>query len=587
MAKDSEKIVDVEAMRHSCAHVLAQAVLDMFPDALLAIGPSIENGFYYDFDLPRTLIPEDLKLLEKKMSQIIKQNQKFIQRSEPVDKAIEFLKQTEQEYKVELAEDLKKEGEKEISFFENVMQDGTPKFVDMCRGPHLESTIKIGAFKLTTIAGAYWRGDEKNKMLQRIYGVCFATKEELDAHLKMLEEARKRDHRKLGKELELFSFHDVGPGFPFFKPKGMVVWNQLMKYWRLMHDKAGYGEVKTPIMLSRKLWETSGHWENYRENMYTTEIDEMDFAIKPMNCPGGMLLYSEGSHSYRELPLRWAEIGLVHRHELSGVLAGLFRVRSFHQDDAHIFMRPDQIKEEILGVLNLAGKVYSQFGLDYHLELSTRPEKSVGSDEAWELATNGLKEALEASGKEYRINEGDGAFYGPKIDLHIKDAIGRTWQCGTIQLDMNLPVRFDLSYIDENGEKQRPVMVHRVVYGSIERFLGVLIEHYAGAFPCWLAPVQVRVLPVSDKFNKYAEKVGKALKTAGARYEIDDSNESLGKKIRNAEMQKIPYMLVVGEKEVADETVMVRDYATKEQVVFPLNKFIEKVDAEGNVEKLV
>jgi threonyl-tRNA synthetase len=430
------------------------------------------------------------------------------------------------------------------------------------------------------IAGAYWRGDEKNKMLQRIYGIAFATKDELTDYLKLLEEAEKRDHKKIGKELEIFSFHEEGPGFPFFKPRGMAIWNQLLEYWRQVHTEAGYDEIKTPIMLSRKLWETSGHWENYRENMYETKIDDLEYAIKPMNCPGGLLMFKEDLHSYRDLPLRWGEIGLVHRHELSGVLSGLFRARVFHQDDAHIFMRPDQIKDEILGVLSLVEKVYSVFGLSYHLELSTRPTKSIGSDEAWETATQGLKAALEAAGKNYKINEGDGAFYGPKIDIHIKDAIGRTWQCGTIQLDMNLPERFDLTYIDSDGSAKRPVMIHRVVYGSVERFLGILIEHYAGAFPTWLSPVQVIIIPVSEKFNDYGSEVYKEIKSAGIRTELDNSDESLGKRIRNGEKSKTPYILVVGEKEVADKTVAVRKRGEGDLGAQPVKDFLKMIKKE-------
>lgn len=541
----------LDMIRHSTSHIMAYAVKELFGDVKFAIGPTIAEGFYYDFDLgDKTFSPEDLKTIEKKMEEIIRKGYEFSHSETSIEEAL--TKEDGQPYKQELITDLAKEGETKVSFFK------VGEFEDLCRGPHVESTKELGHFKLLSIAGAYWRGSEKNKMLQRIYGTAFETKDELQAYLKMKEEAEKRDHKKLGKELDLFSFHDEGPGFPFFKPKGMIVWNELLGFWREMHRQAGYDEIKTPIMLSRKLWETSGHWENYRENMYESKIDEMEYAIKPMNCPGGMLMYKEDLHSYRELPLRMGEIGLVHRHELSGVLSGLFRVRQFHQDDAHIYMRPDQIKEEILGVLNLVEKMYSIFGLSYHLELSTRPEKSIGSTEAWEMATNGLKEALNATGKEYKINEGDGAFYGPKIDIHIKDAIGRTWQCGTIQLDMNMPERFDLTFIDSDGTEKRPVMIHRVIFGSVERFFGILIEHYAGAFPTWLAPVQAVIIPVSEKFNDYGKEVKEKLFSNNIRVELDDSNESLGKRVRTAEKKKVPYILVVGEKEMESKTVAIR-----------------------------
>lgn len=579
----------VNVMRHSCAHLVAAAIQAMYPEAKFGVGPIVENGFYYDIEFPETISEESLQDIEKKAKHMVKQNLKFERIEMSIDEAIKFFTEKNQTYKVLLLNDLKEKGTTKMS--EEELQDlggsvkevslyKTGEFVDLCRGPHIASTKEIGAFKLTKLAGAYWRGDEKNPQLQRIYGVCFANQEELDQYLHLLEEAEKRDHRKVGKELDLFSFHDVGPGFPFFKPKGMVVWNELMNYWREMHDRADYGEVKTPIMLSRKLWEISGHWENYRENMYETVIDEMDFAIKPMNCPGGMLLFSEGMHSYRELPLRWAEVGLVHRHELSGVLAGLFRVRSFHQDDAHIFMRPDQIKDEIVGVLKLAGEVYSKFGLDYHLELSTRPAKSIGTDEAWETATNGLREALDSFGKEYKINEGDGAFYGPKIDLHIKDAIGRTWQCGTVQLDMNLPERFDLSYVNEKGEKVRPVMVHRVVYGSIERFLGVLIEHFAGAFPTWLSPVQIQFVPVSEKHVAGAKELQDEYKEWHIRTEVNDADETVGKKVKKAVSQKIPYIVVIGDNELNGEDWTIRVRGQEEQLKLTKKDFLNKIKKE-------
>ena len=567
-------------MRHSLSHIMAQAVLKLYPNAKMAIGPAIDNGFYYDFDLGEdSFAPEDLKKIQKEMKKIIGGGQKFEQFSLPIKEAKEKLK--DNLYKIEMIEDLEKEGEKEISFYKNINAKGEDVFVDMCRGPHLESTKEVGAFKLDKVAGAYWRGDEKNKMLQRIYGLAFEKKEELDDYLKLIEEAEKRDHKKLGKELELFSFHDVGAGFPFFKPKGVVVWNQLMKYWREAHDKAGYSEVKTPVILSRELWEKSGHWDNYRENMYTTKIDDHDYAIKPMNCPGGMLLYKEGQYSYRDLPLRWAEIGLDHRHELSGTLNGLFRARAFWQDDAHIFMRTDQIKEEIFGVLKLADEIYSAFGLSYHLELSTRPEKSIGTDEAWEKATKGLQDALDEYGQGYELNEGDGAFYGPKIDIHVKDALGRTWQCATIQLDMNLPERFDLNYVNEKGEDVRPVMIHRVIFGSVERFFGILVEHFAGAFPLWLSPEQVRVLPVSEKFDEYAKEVNDKLVAAGLRSKLDNESESLNKRIRNAEKSKLPYILVIGEKEQADKTVAVRKRKEGDLGAQQLDKFIKQLEKEN------
>lgn len=564
----------LEKIRHSTSHIMAYAVSEIFGDRIkFAIGPTIEDGFYYDFDLgDQTFSPEDLKKIEKKMNEIIKRKLPFEKSELSIDDAL--TKMSDQPYKQELIKDLATKGETVVSFYQ------VGEFIDLCRGPHVENTSELGDFKLIKIAGAYWRGDSNNKMLQRIYGVAFSSAQDLKDYLLLLEEAEKRDHKKLGKELGLFSFHEEGPGFPFFKPKGMVVWNELLNYWRELHQSAGYSEIKTPIMLSRKLWETSGHWENYRENMYETKIDDLEYAIKPMNCPGGMLMYKEDLHSYRDLPLRWGEIGLVHRHELSGVLSGLFRARVFHQDDAHIFMRPEQIKEEILGVLGLVEKTYSTFGLDYHLELSTRPEKSIGSDEAWKIATDGLIGALNETGKQYKINEGDGAFYGPKIDIHIKDALGRTWQCGTIQLDMNMPERFDLSYIDSDGQEKRPIMIHRVIYGSVERFLGILIEHYAGALPTWLTPTQAIVIPVSEKFNDYGQKITEQLKNSGLRAEIDDNQESLGKRIRNAEKEKIPYILVVGEKEVENKSVAIRKRGNEDQGTMKITEFIENIKKE-------
>jgi len=595
MSKDSEKIVDVEAMRHSCSHVLAQAVLDMFPEAKLAIGPAIENGFYYDFDLPRTLIPEDLKLLEKKMSQIIKQNQKFIQRSEPIDKAIEFLKQTAQEYKVELAEDLKKEGEKEISFYENVMQDGTPKFVDMCRGPHLESTIKIGAFKLTTIAGAYWRGDEKNKMLQRIYGVCFATKEELDAHLKMLEEAKKRDHRKLGKELELFAFdEDTGPGLPLWLPKGGVLVETIENLGKMMEDRGGYKRVKTPHLAKESMYLKSGHLPYYKESMFPPmEMDGTKYYLKAMNCPHHHKIFAAFPKSYRDLPLRLAEYGTCYRFEQTGELFGLMRVRSLNMNDAHIYCTRAQFESEFQAVNEMYLKYFKLFGIEkFVMRFSTHDpkklgEKFVNEPKLWVETEDMVRDVLIKTKTPYIEVPNEGAFYGPKIDVQVWSAIGREFTLATNQVDFAVPGRFGLTFINEKGENETPLCIHRAPLGTHERFIGFLIEHYAGAFPVWLAPVQVRVLPVSDKFNDYAREVADALKVVKARCEVDDSNESLGKKIRNAEMQKIPYMLVVGEKEVASETVTARDYATKEQVEFKLADFVEKISEEGDVEKLV
>ena len=575
---------DIEIIRHSLSHVLAAAVIDMFPEAKLGIGPAIENGFYYDFDLsrvapgkeglPRTLIPEDLPLLEEKMRAIISKDEKFEKVDISSNEAIKQFNNTGQKYKTELIKDLDSEGEKSINIYK------TGQFVDLCKGPHVESTadLKNIAFKLDKIAGAYWKGDEKNKMLQRIYGLAFETKEELEKYLTQIEEAEKRDHRKLGVELDLFSFHEEGPGFVFWHPKGMVLWNILLDWWRVEHSVANYVETKTPIILSRDLWEKSGHWDHYKDNMYFTKIDDRDFAVKPMNCPGGILLYKEKLHSYRELPIKAGEIGLVHRHELAGVLHGLMRCRAFHQDDAHIFCLPEQIEDEIIGVIDLTDKMYSRLGLKYHLELSTRPEKgSIGSDEEWKKAEEALKSALEKKDVEYKINPGDGAFYGPKIDFHIEDAIGRTWQTGTIQLDFTMPERFNLEYIAEDGHKKRPVMIHRVIFGSVERFIGILLEHFAGAFPIWLAPVQTIVLPISDKHNIYANKIIKELKNQNIRAEVDDRTESVGKKIREAEMQKIPYMLVVGDKEIAAKKVAVRKYGKGDKGQMELSDLIKDI----------
>ncbi len=535
-------------LRHTASHVLAQAVKHLRPEAKLAIGPAIENGFYYDFDVDEPFTPEFLAQVEKEMQKLIKLNERVERFELPRAEALELMK--DEPYKVELINDLP-EGET-ISFYRQ------GDFTDLCAGPHLPSTGRIKAVKLTSIAGAYWRGSEKNKMLQRIYGTAFTNREELDAYLARIEEAKKRDHRKLGRQLDLFDIREEGPGFPFFYPKGMVLRNQLEDYWREIHRKHGYEEIKTPIMLNRALWERSGHWDHYQENMYTTKIDDVDFAIKPMNCPGGILVYERKKWSYRDLPIRSGELGLVHRHELSGALHGLMRVRCFTQDDAHIFMTPDQIRDEIKGVYQLIDEVYKVFGFEYHVELSTRPENSIGTDEMWELATDGLRGALDDLGVKYVVNEGDGAFYGPKIDFHLTDCLGRTWQCGTIQLDMNLPERFDLTYTGPDGQEHRPVMIHRVVFGSIERFIGILTEHFAGAFPLWLAPVQVRLMTITDRADEAAKAVQAKLEDAGIRTEIDLRNEKIGFKIREAQVQKIPYMLVLGDKEAENGVVAVR-----------------------------
>ncbi len=535
-------------LRHTASHVLAQAVKNLKPGAKLAIGPAIDNGFYYDFDVEEAFTPEFLAEVEKEMARIVKKGSRLERFELPRAQALEFMK--DEPYKVELINDLPADAI--ISFYR---QEG---FTDLCAGPHLPNTSKIKAFKLMSIAGAYWRGNEKNKMLQRIYGTAFDSKEALADYLQKLEEAKKRDHRKLGRQLDLYDILDEGPGFPFFYPKGMVLRNILEDYWREIHRKHGYEEIKTPIMLNRGLWERSGHWDHYRENMYTTVIDETDFAIKPMNCPGGMLVYQRKPVSYRDLPIRCGELGLVHRHELSGALHGLMRVRCFTQDDAHIFMLPEQIKDEIKGVYTLIDEVYSVFGFKYKVELSTRPENSIGTDEMWELATAGLKDALDEIGVPYIVNEGDGAFYGPKIDFHLEDCIGRTWQCGTIQLDMNLPERFDLTYTGADGQKHRPVMIHRVVFGSIERFIGILTEQFAGAFPLWLSPVQAKIMTITERTDDYAKGVLKALEDEGLRCEIDLRNEKIGFKIREAQMMKIPYMLVIGDKEAENGQVAVR-----------------------------
>lgn len=562
----------LHAIRHTAAHVMAQAIQHLFPDVKFAIGPAIANGFYYDLDSEHTFTPEDLQAIEKEMAKIVKQNIPLQRAELPRSEALAMFTAKDEKYKVELINDLP-----EDAIISTYTQGD---FTDLCAGPHCPSTGRVKAFKLQSIAGAYWRGKEKNKMLQRIYGTAFPSKEELDAYLHMLEEAAKRDHRKLGKELDLFAIMDEGPGFPFFLPNGMVIRNELINYWRQVHRRYGYEEIKTPMILSRKLWETSGHWDHYKENMYFTQIDEQDYAIKPMNCPGGMLVYKLHPHSYKELPIRAGELGLVHRHELSGALHGLFRVRCFTQDDAHIFMMPSQIRSEIKNVISLFDEVYATFGLKYHAELSTRPENSMGDDATWELATQGLRDALEDCGLDYVVNEGDGAFYGPKIDFHLTDSIGRTWQCGTIQLDMQLPERFELTYTGEDGLKHRPVMIHRVVYGSIERFIGILIENYAGAFPAWLAPCQVRILPITDKHVEYAKKLADKMFDLGLRVHLDDRNEKLGYKIREAQVQKVPYTLVVGDKEMEEGTVNVRRRGEGDIGAMPQDEFISMLQEE-------
>ncbi|MFP4423847.1 MAG: threonine--tRNA ligase [Candidatus Woesearchaeota archaeon] len=532
---------------HSAAHVLAQAVKRIFPDAKLTIGPAVEDGFYYDFDVEKPFTPEDLKKIEEEMKKIVKEDITFERIDVTKEEAKEM--QKDEPYKLEMIDEL---GDEACSLYKH------GELVDLCRGPHVRSTGQIKAFKLTKIAGAYWRGKAENQQLQRIYGVAFPDKKELKEYLEMLREAEKRDHRKIGKELKLFSLHEEAPGFPFFHPKGMVVFNKLIEFWKEVHNKAGYVEIKTPIILSRRLWEKSGHWKNYGDDMYYSRIDEEDYAIKPMNCPGGMLMYNEEVHSYRELPMRVGEIGFVHRHELSGTLGGLFRVRAFHQDDAHIYMTEEQIQDEIEGVISLVDEIYSTFGLTYHMELSTKPDKAIGTDEQWDKTTSALKAALESTGREYVINEGDGAFYGPKIDFHIKDCLGRTWQCGTIQLDMAQPENFDLTYEGADSQRHRPVMIHRTVYGSLERFMGILIEHYAGKFPLWLSPVQVKILTVADRFSDAAEKAKEKLASNGLRVEIDKRSESVSKKVREAQLQKVNYVLVIGEKEAENNTATVR-----------------------------
>ena len=560
--KDPEAL---HILRHSAAHVMAQAILRLYKDARLTIGPVVEEGFYYDIDM-KSISEDDFPKIEAEISNIIKA--KLPIRRKEVTKAEALAFYRDEPYKLEIVSEL---ADGTISFYEQ------GEFTDLCRGPHVPHTGFVKALKLMKVSGAYWRADQAKAQLQRVYGTAFFDKKDLKAHLQFLEEAKKRNHRKIGSAMDLFSFHDEAAGMPFFHARGMVLWNTLLDYWREAHRRAGYVETKTPIMLDLGLWERSGHWENYRDNMYTSRIDETEYAIKPMNCPGGMLLFGSRPHSYKELPVRAAEIGLVHRHELSGVLSGLFRVRAFHQDDAHIFMMPEQIESEILGVLRLVERIYSTFGLSFHLELSTRPEKSIGSDTQWEQATNGLESALKAYGKEYKINPGDGAFYGPKIDIHVKDALGRTWQCGTVQLDMMMPERFDLSYIGQDNEKHRPIMIHRVIYGSIERFLGILIEHFAGNFPLWMAPVQVTLLPINDDLIAFAQSISDRLSDAGLRVSLDDRTESLNRKIREAQLSKIPLILTLGNKEKEAATVSVRTLDGKVRYGIPLERFLSEV----------
>lgn len=579
MELKKEKDLELEKSRHSLAHVLAKALVELYPNTKLTIGPAIEDGFYYDIDLDQSITPDEFKTIEKKMQEIINRGEEFRREVVSKEKALKLF--ADNQYKTEIINELP-DGE-EVSIYYT-----GDDFFDLCRGPHVDSTRRLQnyGFKIHSINGAYWRGNEKNKMLQRVYCYAFKTKKELADHIAMLEEAKKRDHRKLGRELKLFMISPEGPGFPFYLPNGMIVKNLLTDYWREIHRKAGYKEIQTPIMLSRHLWETSGHWDHYKANMYTTLIDETDFAIKPMNCPGGVLVYKSEPHSYRDLPLRLGELGLVHRHEKSGELGGLLRVRSFTQDDAHIFMTPSQIKDEIKNVVALIDEVYSVFNFNYHVELSTRPENSIGSDEDWAIATQGLKDALDEIGKDYVVNEGDGAFYGPKIDFHLTDAIGRTWQCGTIQLDFQLPQRFELEYTGEDGQKHRPIMIHRVIYGSIERMMGVLIEHFAGAFPLWLAPEQVRVLALTDRNNDYAEEIKNKLFNLGFRAEVDTRNEKIGYKIREALSMKVPYLIIVGDEEEKNKTISIRGRKFENQSGLILEDFVERLKNEVNSKKI-
>lgn len=559
-------------LRHTASHVMAQAIQHLFPGVKFAIGPAIDDGFYYDLDSDHVFSQEDFAAIEKEMSKIAKENIPLVKKVLPRDEALQYFKDKGQDYKVMLIEDLPEE--ETISLYEQ------GDFTDLCAGPHLKSTGKVKTFKLMTVAGAYWRGDSKNKMLQRIYATAFFTKEDLDHYLFVRAEAEKRDHRKLGKQLDLFSFHEEGPGFPFFHPKGMILRNKLMDYERELFKEFGYVEIMTPVILSKKLWLQSGHWDHYKENMYFTQIDEEDYAIKPMNCPGGILFFKTQQRSYRDLPMRVGEFGLVHRHELKGALHGLFRVRCFTQDDAHIFMTQEQMKDEVIKCMAMYQKMYGVFGLEYHVELSTRPENSMGSDELWEISTNALREAIETAGVPYQINEGDGAFYGPKLDFHVQDSLGRTWQCGTIQMDMQLPERFDVNYIGEDGEKHRAVMLHRAGYGSLERFIGILIEHYAGAFPTWIAPVQAKIIPVTDKNLEYAKSVAAAMSESDIRVEVEEANETLGYKIRKAQMEKVPYMIIVGDQEMKGHTISVRSRKNGDQGSQSLPMFVANLIRE-------
>ena len=566
-----------EIFFHSSSHIMAQAVQELYPGTKIAIGPAIEEGFYYDFDSEYTFSPEDFPLIEKKMKELIKRDLAFQKKTLSKEEAIDLFRERKEVYKVELLQEIPDN-------LVTIYQQGD--FIDLCRGPHVPSTKKIKAFKLLSVAGAYWHGDEKNKMLQRIYGISFDSKNALEKYLHLLEEAKRRDHRKIGKELDLFSFHEEGVGFPFFHPKGMIIRNLLEDYWREEHRKRGYQEIKTPIILNKALWVQSGHWDHYQENMYFTKIDDEDFAVKPMNCPGGILVYKSRLHSYKELPLRIAELGLVHRHELSGVLHGLFRVRSFTQDDAHLYMMPSQIKEEIQNLIEFEGFFYRTFGFEYDIELSTKPENAMGSNEVWDRAITNLKDALDSKGIVYKINEGDGAFYGPKIDFHLKDCLGRKWQCGTIQLDFLMPENFDLYYINAQGEKERPVMVHRTIMGSLERFIGILIEQFAGALPAWLAPIQVKLLPIAERHIEYGRKLEKILSEQNIRVELDENNEKIGAKIRKAEIQKIPYMLIFGDQEVDKKTVNIRKRSEGDTGDAPLEQFIEEINREIKLKSL-
>lgn len=559
-------------LRHTASHVMAQAIQHLFPGVKFAIGPAIDDGFYYDLDSDHVFSQEDFAAIEKEMSKIAKENIPLLKKVLPRDEALQYFKDKGQDYKVMLIEDLPEE--ETISLYEQ------GDFTDLCAGPHLKSTGKVKTFKLMTVAGAYWRGDSKNKMLQRIYATAFFSKEDLDHYLFVRAEAEKRDHRKLGKQLDLFSFHEEGPGFPFFHPKGMILRNKLMDYERELFKEFGYVEIMTPVILSKKLWLQSGHWDHYKENMYFTQIDDEDYAIKPMNCPGGILFFKTQQRSYRDLPMRVGEFGLVHRHELKGALHGLFRVRCFTQDDAHIFMTQEQMKDEVIKCMAMYQKMYGVFGLEYHVELSTRPENSMGSDELWEISTNALREAIETAGVPYQINEGDGAFYGPKLDFHVQDSLGRTWQCGTIQMDMQLPERFDVNYIGEDGEKHRAVMLHRAGYGSLERFIGILIEHYAGAFPTWIAPVQAKIIPVTDKNLEYAKSVAAAMSESDIRVEVEEANETLGYKIRKAQMEKVPYMIIVGDQEMKGHTISVRSRKNGDQGTQSLPMFVANLIRE-------